>query len=101
MRHINEKIEGPFLVSEDTALHGMITVEAVVRPGVTFIVHGMITGDLGVKEGAQAVVHGSVNGLIQNHGRVHLYGVADGLTDVGPSARSVLDPKAVIKKPLR
>jgi hypothetical protein len=42
-----------------------------------------------------------VNGLIQNRGQVNLYGVADGLADIGPSARSVIDPKAVIKKPIR
>ena len=61
MRQLQGKIEGPFSVEEDSALHGMITVGATVRKGVVFHVHGMITGDLtvesdGVGQGASFTV---------------------------------------------
>ncbi len=97
MRQIQGTIEGPFSVEEDSALHGIITVGAIVREGVTFHVHGMITGDLTVEAGAKAVVHGMVNGTILNCGQVVIYGSIDALVDSGPQSRSVVDPEALIR----
>jgi hypothetical protein len=54
--------------SEPPEHEGTITVGALVRGGVKFILHGMITGDLEARSGALAVIHGSVNGAVINYG---------------------------------
>ena len=97
MRKLQGKIEGPFSVEEDSTLHGMITVGAVVRKGVMFHVHGMITGDLTVESGAEAIVRGTVNGTIWNSGQVVVYGTIDALVDNAPESRSVVDRGALIR----
>ena len=76
----------------------MITVGALVQKGVVFHIHGMITGDLTVEDGAQAVVHGMVNGIVRNYGAVVIYGTIDALADLGPSSRSTVDERAVIRQ---
>lgn len=97
MRQLQGKIEGPFSVEEDAALHGMITTGAIVRKGVVFHIHGMITGDLTVESGAEAIVHGMVNSTIWNHGQVVIYGAIDALVNSGPESFSVVERGALIR----
>ena len=96
MRDLQGKIDGPFSVDEDSALRGMITVEAIVRRGVVFHIHGMITGDLTIEDGASAIVHGMVNGTVRNYGQVVIYGKIDALADLGPNSRSRVEEQAII-----
>ena len=98
MRKLDGKIEGPFSIDEDLAMHGMITVSALVRSGVKFILHGMITGDLTVEPGARVIIHGAVNGVVINDGgRVEIFGIVDAVVDRSPQAVTVIDPAAQIK----
>lgn len=98
MKAVHDKIDGPFLIKEDTALHGMATGGAVVRGGVRFVLHGMITGDLVIEPKARAIIHGMVNGAILNDGgRVELFGTVDAVADRSPDAVTVIDPVARIR----
>jgi hypothetical protein len=98
VREITDKIEGPFVFVEDTALHGMITVGATVPSGITVKVHGMITGDLIVEPDGKAIVHGTVNGAVRNRGgSVIIYGMVDDCSDEHPGAQTVIMPNAVVK----
>ena len=98
MRQLYGKIEGPFLIDKDLEMHGMITVSALVRGGVRFILLGMVTGDLTVERGACAIIHGTVNGVVINHGgHVEIFGAVDAVADRSPQAVTVIDPAARVK----
>lgn len=90
---LRDKYLGPFNVTEDAALHGMVVGDATVAAGVTLRLHGMVTGDLHVLEGGTALVFGTVSGRVTNRGRLEVRGVVDGIstegggqTDVAPGA---------------
>jgi hypothetical protein len=89
----NGKVDGPVSVDRDTDFHGMITVGALVKDNVTFLLHGMITGDLTVEKGGNAVIHGTV----WNYGYVTIYGAVDAIQNCTPDCHTVIDPKAHIK----
>ena len=98
MRKLDGKIEGPFCIEEDTAMHGMITVGAVVRGGVKLVLHGMVTGDLMVESNARVVIHGMVNGVVINDGgRVEIFGTVDAVADRSPDAITIIDPVAHVR----
>lgn len=97
MRERNDKIDGPFTVTEDTAFHGMVTADATVRSQVTLKLHGMVVGDLLVEPHANAIVHGTVNGVVRNRGgTVAIHGTVGGISDEDASARTSVMPGALI-----
>lgn len=91
------KIDGPYMFTEDSILHGMVTVEATVAAGVTLMLHGMVTGDLIVEQGATAMIHGMVNGTVRNGGHVEVWGTIDDFIDTAPKAATIIHPNAHIK----
>lgn len=98
MRAVNDKIEGPLLIDEDLAVHGMITAGAVVRTGRKLVLHGMITGDLVIEPKARVIIHGMVNGVVINDGgRVEIFGTVDAVADRSADAVTIIDPVAHVK----
>jgi hypothetical protein len=93
----DDKIEGPYLITSDLRMGGMITVGATVRSGVTLELTGMIIGDLHVQRGAKAIIHGTVDGIVRNEGYVDVDGNIGGLIDLSPEARSVVAPGTLVK----
>lgn len=98
MERVQGKIEGPFFVDRDLAVHGMITEHATVRAGFALALHGMVTGDLVVEAGARATIHGMVNGaVINNGGHVEIFGMVDSVRDRSPLAVTVIAPNARVR----
>lgn len=91
MKTLNGKIDGPYVVTEDTNLVGMITDKAIVPSGVHFEVTGMITGDLEVHSGASVLIRGMVNGLVENKGgQIVIEGWVDEVVETDPRASTQL-----------
>ena len=83
MNTIHEKVLGPAVIREDSALYGMITESATVAQGVHFEISGMVAGDLEIEPGADVEVHGMVTGSIVNRGRLRVNGMVIGsITDM-------------------
>lgn len=98
MDSVQGKIEGPFFIDRDLAVHGMITELATVRSGCTLVLHGMVTGDLVVEAGARATIHGMVNGTVMNDGgHVEIFGMVDSVCDRSPTALTVIAPNARVR----
>lgn len=98
MRAVHENIEGPFAIEEDIALYGTIAGDATLREGRRFILHGTIMGSLTIEPKARAIVHGTVAGRIINEGgRVELFGMADAVANSADDAVTVIDPKAQVR----
>lgn len=98
MRAVHENIEGPFSIEEDLAVYGLITAGATLRAGVRLVLHGTIAGDLTVEADARATIHGTVAGRILNHGgKVEVFGLAQGVEDMSPQARSIIGPSGTCR----
>lgn len=92
---LRDKYQGPFNVTEDVTLHGMVTGDASVAAGATLRLHGMVTGDLHVREGATAYVFGTVAGRVINQGQVEVHGIVDGIATDG-AGRTTVEPGAIV-----
>lgn len=98
MREVHGEIAGPVSLEEDSAVRGTIVGGATVRSGVVLVLHGLVTGDLVIEAKARAVIHGTVNGTIVNDGgRVEIFGTADATFDRSPQAVTVIDPVARVR----
>jgi cytoskeletal protein CcmA (bactofilin family) len=96
VRERTDQITGPYRVSEDLLLHGMIAGDTTVATGVTLNLTGMVTGDLHVESGARALLYGTVSGSVVNRGSVELEGEVGDLTDL-EGGTSRVSPDAVIR----
>ncbi|EJU14597.1 hypothetical protein LH128_02889 [Sphingomonas sp. LH128] len=98
MKAIHDSIEGPFAIEEDIALYGTIAGDATLVSGIRFILHGTIAGTLTVERGSRAIIHGTVAGRIVNDGgRVELFGMADAIANSSRDAITVIDPRAHVR----
>ena len=97
MKETNEKINGDFPINEDLVMFGMITGNANVLRGVTFILHGMVCKDLIIEANGIVEIHGMVNGdVINNGGKLSVYGMIIGSL-IKNGGETLIDPNAVIK----
>ncbi|SRR6266851_7245778 len=97
MRKIDGKIDHPYTIDEDTAVHGMICGTTTVKDAATLDLHGMISADLIVEMGGIAHIHGMVNGTVWNKGgQVTVHGMIDSLVEE-PGSLTTLSPDSVIR----
>lgn len=95
MKRQDGKHEGDLLLSEDLALHGMVTGNLTVHAQAKLLLHGMCCGNLIIAKDGVAEVFGTVVGSIINEGgTVFVAGTVQGFitttsgtTDVDPNAR--------------
>jgi cytoskeletal protein CcmA (bactofilin family) len=97
MRTIRDKIEGPYAVSEDLALQGMIAGDATVMPKVTLVLKGTVTGNLTVEPGGRVELDGTVTGDVTNRGHAEVRGVIGGSLRDLDDGESNIGPNAVIQ----
>lgn len=82
MKEISNKIDGPYIVSEDTILTGMVTQTLTIKRGITFELRGMVLGDVVAHIGSIVDIYGMVRGTVINMGsKVTIYGMAGGVDD--------------------
>ena len=74
MRTFDGEIEGPYTVTKNLTLRGMIKGDATVASDSSLLLYGMVTGDLHVEQGATASIKGTVSGSVTNRGRVEIEG---------------------------
>lgn len=95
MREEYSKCEGDLLISDEVAIHGIVTGSITVRDFGSLTLHGACVGNLEVEAGAIALIEGIVGGNVFNHGghitinRLITGSVTckEGKTDVGKDAR--------------
>jgi cytoskeletal protein CcmA (bactofilin family) len=97
MKDFHDKIDGPYTVTTDMNLYGMIAGETTVASGVTLWLYGMVTGDLRVQPSARVYLHGTVSGSVINAGEVDHHGVISGALRDVDGGSSVVRPDAVIE----
>ncbi len=98
MRRVDDKLQGPVLIEEDLAVHGIVTGDATLSSGAKLVLHGTITGDLIIEPRAKAIIHGTVNGMVINDGgRAEIFGTVDVIMDRSPEAVTVVDPVASVR----
>lgn len=94
---ITDKIQGPYAVSQDTVLRGMITRQVTVPAGLSLTVHGMVTGDVIAERGSTVIIHGTVTGAVINQGaQVQIYGTVDAVHDQAIDTTTFVCPNAVV-----
>jgi hypothetical protein len=96
MKYENGKIEGNLDLTSGLELHGIVTGNIRVLPGVTLFLHGTCGENLIVESNATAYVHGTVGGNVENRGGlVEIYGTVNGQV-LKISGSTVIDKNAVI-----
>ena len=78
MKQLNDQLEGPTTIDEDTILNGQVLGDLTVLNGVVLRLNGQVTGDLYVESGASAFINGLVIGQVFVEGRIDLLGIALG-----------------------
>lgn len=79
----NGKISGPYVLTDELRLGGMVVGDCTVAEGARLNLAGTVMGDLSVLEGGQAEVHGTVTGSLIAVGPVDVHGMVNG-TAAGP-----------------
>ena len=117
MRKIRDKIEGPYLIDEDTVLAGMVTQTLTIDSGINFDlrgmvagnlivgtgstveIYGMVTGNLIVRAGSIVGIYGMVIGTVINEGaEITIYGTVGKITDHDENFRTQITSGAVVKE---
>ena len=101
MQTRTDKIEGPFRVTEDLTLHGMVTGDTTVASGVFLNLHGLIGGNLRIEPEARVNLHGVVGGSVTNCGFVEVAGMIVGSLTDADGGESVVKPGAMIRNERR
>src|SRR5688500_12463910 len=72
--------EGPFVLTRDACLRGIVKNGLTVAAGVTLDLDGTVSGDLVVEAGAVVNIHGTVErAVINNAGWVSVFGTVGSL----------------------
>jgi hypothetical protein len=77
---ITDTIEGPFVLTRDSCLRGMVTNGLTVAAGVKLDLDGIVSGDVVVEAGAAVNIRGRVDGaVVNNAGWVSVFGTVGSL----------------------
>ncbi len=99
MRNIRDKIEGPYLIDEDTVLEGMVIQTLTIDSGINFELRGMVTGNLIVRAGSTVDIYGTVIGTVINEGaKITIHGMVGKITDHDENFRTQITSGAVVKE---
>lgn len=86
MREEHGEVAGPLTISDDYALHGMVSGDLVVESGGHLQLFGMVTGTLRITDGGSAIIRGMVSKDVLNAGQLEVHGMVIGL-DIGGNDR--------------
>ena len=96
MREEHGEVAGPLTISDDYALHGMVSGDLVVESGGHLQLFGMVTGTLRITDGGSAIIRGMVSKDVLNAGQLEVYGMVIGRLDSTSEATTVIVPGAQI-----
>lgn len=99
MKTINGSYTGDLVINEETEILGSIIGSVEVIAPFLLSLKGSINGNLVVRKNAQAEVRGTVNGtLINESGKVDIWGYVNKLQDKDQNLPAVIHPKAVVNE---